>query len=579
MASGRAPANIHRKDDVSNLTAPTGTEAEDIDDRAPAVPGRYAAEAQPQSKRLKPHVRRTLGRLKKYVAVDDLVSLGLLTAGQRPTLDDVDGWCWRETRGGIDLYADTISRDELRAIVTGHDPRRQVALSTLDDLATETGAEWASLAVKRLRDKNTVARAEPRRRSLALTLTVADLMGIGATAADVAALPADNESTRAASVKIVETWTEVDRDAARKKPRPAARIELTRASAVTREHIDWLWTTEGIDPNMCGVQAALIPLRGLTLVAGREGAAKSLFSLWLAAQVTRGQLPGHYAGQPRDVVILATEDTSSTIRMRLEAAGADLDRAHLPVLRDAEGIELPISIRDNTDQLADMLDQIEPGLVILDPLKDFLGDDVNTDREHEVRPALTPLLKLTEDHEAPVLGLHHLNKSRQGDFLTRLTGSGAFKNVARSILGVAHDEENDIRVLQQKKANLAASGRGAFQGRVQGVDLTVDGRTQTVGRWVMDGVSLSDIDAVLATKEQGGRGPSEHERAAAFLRDRLSNSPQPSSQIKEAGAQLGFSEATLKRAFASLGGKSERAKAKQPGTVWSLSVDDGADDA
>lgn len=536
---------------------------------APVLPAKFVTEVLlPQT--LTITARRSLGRQKRGVDSDDLVTLGLITDAQRPMVGEVDRWYRRTTNKPWDIYADAISTDDLRAILGGHNPRREVALAMLDTTA-RAGTEWAVRAVKRLRDRNTAMRAGSRRANLTLTLTIADLLGLGATAEELAALPTADESARAASVKIIEAWNEADRAASRKPHRPAARIELTRASAVTREHIDWLWTTENIDPNVCGVQAALIPLRGLTLVAGREGAAKSLFSLWLAAQVTRGQLPGHYAGQPRDVVILATEDTSSTIRMRLEAAGADLDRAHLPILRDAEGIELPISIRDNIDQLADMLDGIEPGLVILDPLKDFLGDDVNTDREHEVRPALTPLLGLTEDHDAPVLGLHHLNKSRQGDFLTRLTGSGAFKNVARSILGVAHDEEDDIRVLQQKKANLAASGRGAFQGRVRGVDLTINGNTQSVGRWVMDGVSLSDIDAVLAAKEQGGRGPSAQDKAAAFLSERLGDGvPQPSDEIKVAAAQLDISEATLKRAFGSLGGKSTRTKEKQPRTLWSL---------
>ena len=57
---------------------------------------------------------------------------------------------------------------------------------------------------------------------------------------------------------------------------------------------------------------------------------------------------------------------------------------------------------------------IEPGAVIFDPIKDFLGSGVNTDREDEVRPVLTPLLKLTEECGTAAIGLHHLNKSLKG---------------------------------------------------------------------------------------------------------------------------------------------------------------------
>jgi hypothetical protein len=110
-------------------------------------------------------------------------------------------------------------------------------------------------------------------------------------------------------------------------------------------------------------------------------------------------------------------------------------RVYLPSKTTPDGITLPISIRDDLDTLTALLTDIEPGLVIFDPIKDFLGDGVNTDRENEVRPVLTPLLKLTEECGTAVIGLHHLNKSLKGDFLTRLTGSGAFKNVSRSVIG------------------------------------------------------------------------------------------------------------------------------------------------
>lgn len=275
------------------------------------------------------------------------------------------------------------------------------------------------------------------------------------------------------------------------------------------------------------------------------------------------------------MVILATEDTRSTIRLRLEVAGADLDRVHMPAHVLDDGTELPISIADDIDQLADVLATIEPGAVILDPLKDFLGDSVNTDREDEVRPALTPLLKLTESLDAPVIGLHHLNKSLKGDFLSRLTGSGAFKNVARSILGVAHDTENDVRVLEQKKTNLAAAARGAMQARVESVDATIDGRTESVGRWVMDGVAGYGLDAVLAVKEQGGHAPSKSDAATTFLRGYLGDGqPHLREDVIAAAAVLDASDVTIARAFRKLGGVAKRASEQGARTFWSLPTTD-----
>lgn len=372
-------------------------------------------------------------------------------------------------------------------------------------------------------------------------------------------------------------WNETDRTEARRPALPAASITLTKASAVTRRHADWLWTTEDMDPHTVGVNAAMIPLHGLTLIAGREQAAKSTLCWWLAAQVTHGLLPGHYAGQPRDVVIMASEDSETKIRRRLEAAGADLDRVYLPVKRTSDGITLPISIHDDLDTLTALLTNIEPGLVIFDPIKDFLGDGINTDREDEVRPVLTPLLKLTEDCGAAVVGLHHLNKSLKGDFLTRLTGSGAFKNVSRSVIGVAHELSTDRRLVQLVKSNDGELARSAFQARVIGVDITIDGRTEKVGKWIMEGVSLSDLDTVLAAKERGGGGGSAAERAKDALARYLGSADKPSDEVKQAVAkQLNISEETVKRAFREMGGKATRTKEKPSRTLWRLPADDSA---
>ena len=73
-------------------------------------------------------------------------------------------------------------------------------------------------------------------------------------------------------------------------------------------------------PNMA------VPAGAITIAAGREASAKSLYTDWMAAMVTRGTLPGCWQGTPRAVIILASEDSFEyTIKPRLMAAGADLD--------------------------------------------------------------------------------------------------------------------------------------------------------------------------------------------------------------------------------------------------------------
>lgn len=576
---------------ADDLTAASTRSARSIDpdsmtdeewDALPAevVPARFVAEE--MCRGLPQGVRRALGRHKirhapAYVSVEDLVTLGVRNAGAyRPTIDEVDRWCHRlDPPGQLDIYADAVSLDELRALITGSDPNRKLALATIARVADETGAEWARLAVKRLRDLNTVARFTGQRRAAELTLPTSMLLSLGATATDLAELPAADPASRAASGKIVEAWTEQDRAEARAPRQPAASIALTRASDVERQHIDWLWTTADRDPLSCDVAGALIPLHGLSLIAGREGAAKSTFLWWLAAQITRGTLPGHYLGKPRDVVVMATEETETAIRLRLEVAGADLDRVYFPskVAKD-DGTPLTISIGDDIGLLSEMLSSIEPGAVFLDPLKDFLGG-VNTDREDEVRPALVPLLELTAEHDCAVIGLIHLNKMTRGDFLTRLAGSGAFKHVPRVVFGLAHDDLTDTRVLQQRKNNGAEMARGAFLARVESVEVTFDGRTERVGRWTMDGTSVHGVDAILAQQERGERPPSAAERAEAFLTEYLDDgAPHPFAEIAAAAARLNITEPTLKRARRAIGATSTRENVRGAGTFWQMPTSD-----
>jgi hypothetical protein len=97
----------------------------------------------------------------------------------------------------------------------------------------------------------------------------------------------------------------------------------------------------------------------------------------------------------------------------------------------------------------------------------------------------------------------------------------------------------------------------------------------------MEGVSLSDLDTVLAAKERGGGGGSAAERAKDALARYLGSAEKPSDEVKQAVAkQLNISEETVKRAFREMGGKATRTKEKPSRTLWRLPADDSdqADD-
>jgi hypothetical protein len=107
----------------------------------------------------------------------------------------------------------------------------------------------------------------------------------------------------------------------------------------------------------------------MVVAGGREGTGKSQFTLWVAAQVTRGRLPGVLYGKPRHVIIVATEDSwQHTIVPRLIAAGADLSMVARADMVSETADNVTISLPSDISLLEQTITKYEMALVILDPV-------------------------------------------------------------------------------------------------------------------------------------------------------------------------------------------------------------------
>ena len=101
------------------------------------------------------------------------------------------------------------------------------------------------------------------------------------------------------------------------KAPPSANI--IRVSSVEKQPIKWLWPSRAA-------------LGKVTMIAGHPGLGKSQLTTFLAAQVTNGwRWPASEGRAPKGSVLMlsAEDDVADTIRPRLEAAGADVDRVHM----------------------------------------------------------------------------------------------------------------------------------------------------------------------------------------------------------------------------------------------------------
>jgi RecA-family ATPase len=153
---------------------------------------------------------------------------------------------------------------------------------------------------------------------------------------------------------------------------------LVCVAHVDREPVRWLWPGR-------------IPLGKLTVLDGDPGVGKSTLTLTIAAKVTTGSpFPDGARPDPADVILLSAEDDiGDTIRPRLEAAGADLERAWvLPDVQEDGEPPRPPELPADLDRLEALVKDQAAALVVIDPLMAFLAGAVDAHRDQDVRRVL-----------------------------------------------------------------------------------------------------------------------------------------------------------------------------------------------
>jgi putative DNA primase/helicase len=346
------------------------------------------------------------------------------------------------------------------------------------------------------------------------------------------------------------------------------RLSVRRASEITACEVAWLWDQR-------------LPLGKLCVLAGPAGQGKSLFTADLAARVSRGELDGHLLGQPAAVVLITGEDDpEDTIKPRLVAAGADVDRVLLVDLAGPDGSRLPLTLPRDAEQLAQTIADYAVRLVIVDPIVSFLDDAYDAYKNQKVRRALAPLHAAAQRLGCVVLLVLHPNKTQTNDPAVRIGESYAFQALSRSVLVLGPDprdpdgERGSRKALAVAKSNLAISGSHALGFQIEPVEIDTDGGTITTQRVMLTG-PRDDLQArdLLGPPSDGSR----LEAAADWLAAELDDGPKPAREITRAARAAGYSTATLRRAKRSLGIHSERIGgiAEDGAWQWALPDDDG----
>ncbi|HWE54780.1 MAG TPA: AAA family ATPase, partial [Acidimicrobiales bacterium] len=316
-------------------------------------------------------------------------------------------------------------------------------------------------------------------------------------------------------------------------------ISLTPASTIRVRPVRWLW--EG-----------RIPVGSLGLLGGREGIGKSTVCYQLTADVTRGRMPGVFHGTPKSVIIAATEDSwEHTIVPRLMAAGADLDRIYRVDVTTAAGYHGSLSLPGDLTDLQHRIEEVDAAMVLLDPLMSRIDAKLDTHKDGEVRQALEPLVALADRAGVALLGLIHVNKSATTDPLTMLMASRAFAAVARAVLFVTIDpDDQKTRILGQPKNNLGRTDLTSLLFTIDGAKVaeTEEGPVWTA-KVTWRGETDRTIDEILRSIGETTEVRTATQEAAVWLFDYLKiNQVSGSQEIKTAAKKDGIGVDALKRA-------------------------------
>lgn len=295
-----------------------------------------------------------------------------------------------------------------------------------------------------------------------------------------------------------------------------------------------------------------------TLLVGDPGLGKSQLALAIAATVSSGGTwpCSSDKAEVGDVLLVSAEDDAGdTIKPRLIAAGANLDRVHVVTAThlvddDGERTESLLTLTDHGSALvAAMRRMSNPRLLIVDPFSAFMSG-TDSHNNAEVRAALSTLAKAAQELMVAVLLIGHLNKGAGGKAMYRAAGSLAFVAAARAAYLVERDPDDQaFRLMLPIKNNLAKDTCG-FRFSIAEAD---NGAPYV--RWA-DQAVVEGADELLAriAVPREAATDSRVREVCDWLKAELADGlPHSAAQLWEESEGKGFSKRAVKQACVSLG--------------------------
>jgi hypothetical protein len=192
----------------------------------------------------------------------------------------------------------------------------------------------------------------------------------------------------------------------------------------------------------------MIPEATMTFIVGPGGESKSTLTTHLAALLSRGELPGDYAGHPTPVLLINSEDDPEvTILPNLLVAGADMKLIH-----SRDDLVLP----DHLDELLIACEVTGARVVILDPLIPQFSGSLTS--YAGVQKRLKPVILACARRGITLIAVHHTTKEIKKPTVNAMLGSVGLSTVARQVLFVGH--RGDAKIIGVVKSNVGMVDHG-----------------------------------------------------------------------------------------------------------------------
>ena len=311
-----------------------------------------------------------------------------------------------------------------------------------------------------------------------------------------------------------------------------------KMSEIEPKPVNWLWED-------------YIAKGTFTLITGAPDLGKSQTTLSLTSIVTTGGIwpVGGKQSEMGNVILISAEDSPEhTIRTRLEANGANLNKVHLlDGIRNSDSnpdCKL-FNLKSNLNELETMINEIkEVSMIVVDPLSAYLSG-IDSYKNTDVRSMLAPLSKLAEKYDIAIVGVEHPPKSSNVRAMSQVGGSIAFVAASRSAYLVSKDPEDEERRLFLKIKNNLSNYSG-------GISFTVESHKLPNGigiskvLWGDEPVKIT-ADEVLAYYNKT-EFQHKKESRVNWVKEELADGPKNAAEVEKKALTQGMTQKQLRTA-------------------------------